>query len=81
MSDAIARMFDLVPTPNGGYIIRAVETEVRQLHSVWYALHHFNQRYGMKVAVTREAVDNWLRMCNEVVDRHHLRKPLTRGAS
>lgn len=76
-----SRMFDLVPTVSGGYIIRATEAEVRYLHSVWYALQHYNAHYGMRHDATRECADNWLRMCNEIVDRHKLRKPLTRGAS
>lgn len=80
-----ARMFDLVlyPRQDGrtGYIVRATESEVRQLRSVWHALQHFNRQYSMRHPITQETTDNWLRMCNIVVDRHIERKPLTRGAS
>lgn len=79
MSDAIARMFDLVPTVSGGYIIRATEAEVRYLHSVWHAMRRTIG--NVDDCVSPLAADLWIRMCNEVVDRHILRKPLTRSGT
>ena len=78
----IAKVFDLVPYPSPrggtGYTLRITAHEHAQARSHWHATHHYIQRFGARQAIARQCADNWIKVCNHIVDLHIMRRPLTR---